>query len=232
MERRLGSQALRRRRIPRTTVALIPLILLLVPLVALLVGLSGQAEDGGAETYLFAQPVSRADVLLGRWLGEAGALALALLVGFGGGAAMVAANAGIADISSFAVTVAGTLALALAFLSLGACIAALVRRRAVALAAGALVWFCFVLLFDAVALTATVWLPGRAGARLLMWSVFLNPADLTRVVVLSLGGTPHLLGAAGDAWTRLLGGPALAIAGSVTALLSGSRSRSRRRGRY
>jgi hypothetical protein len=55
-----------------------------------------------------------------------------------------------------------------------------------------------VLLFDALALGAAVWLTGRAGSRLLMLSVFANPADLMRVLTLSLAGTPYLLGAAGE----------------------------------
>jgi Cu-processing system permease protein len=202
----------------RTTVALVPLILLVVPLVSMLVALSGQAEDEGTETYLYAMPVARSAILFGRWLGEATALIVALLVGLGAGGAIVATSAGFADVASFAVVVAGTVALSLAFLSIGTCIAAMVPKRAVALAIGALAWFGFVLLFDALALTLGAWLPGRTGARVLMWSVFLNPADLMRVVVLSLGGTPHLLGAAGDAWTLLLGGPVGATAASIAAL--------------
>ena len=44
------------------------------------------------------------------------------------------------------------------------------------------------------------------GARVLVLSVFANPADLMRVLTLSLAGTPHLLGAAGESWNRVLGG--------------------------
>lgn len=46
----------------------------------------------------------------------------------------------------------------------------------------------------------------EAGARVLFVSVFGNPADLVRVLVLSVSGTPHVLGAAGESWSRLLGG--------------------------
>ena len=191
----------------RTTVALVPLVLLLVPLVAILLGVAGQTEEPGADAFLHAQPVTRFEVLLGRWAGQGAAVGCALAAGFGAGAAVVALGAGLADLPRFLVFAAATFALALAFLAIAALVAALVERRVAAIATGAFIWFCCVLLFDAMALASAVWLTGRAGSRLLMASVFANPADLMRVVTLSLAGTPHLLGAAGESWHRFLGGP-------------------------
>lgn len=191
----------------RTTVALIPVVLLLVPLVAILVGIAGQAGESGSDAFLYAQPLTRSEILLGRWLGEGAALSSALIAGFGAGASYIALGAGGEDAFKFVLFTAATVALALVFLALGALVATLVERRIAALAVGTFVWFFFILLFDAVALSAAVWLTGQAGTRLLMVSVFSNPADLMRVLTLSLAGTPHLLGAAGESWHRFLGGP-------------------------
>jgi Cu-processing system permease protein len=191
----------------RTTVALTPLVLLFVPLVALLLGVSGQTSETGCDAFLYSQPVTRVEVLLGRWLGQSAALGGALLAGFGAGGAVVALGAGAADLARFIVFLAATFALALVFLAIAALLAALVERRTAALAAGAFVWFFFVLLFDGIALASAVWLTGRAGSRVLMFSVFANPTDLVRILTVSLAGTPHLLGAAGESWHRLLGGP-------------------------
>jgi Cu-processing system permease protein len=196
----------------RTTVALVPLVLLLVPLVAILLGVTGQTTEDGADAFLYGQPVTRFEVLLGRWMGQGAALGCALAAGFGAGASMVALGAGVDDLPRFLVFATATFALALAFLAISALVAAVVERRVVALAVGAFLWFFFVLLFDAVALAAAVWLTGRAGSRVLMASVFANPADLMRVLTLSLAGTPHLLGAAGESWHRYLGGPGWAAA--------------------
>jgi len=44
------------------------------------------------------------------------------------------------------------------------------------------------------------------GGRLLFASVFGNPVDAVRVAMLSVSGTPNVLGAAGEAWFRFLGG--------------------------
>ena len=55
---------------------------------------------------------------------------------------------------------------------------------------------------------------------MLFGSIFGNPVDLVRVVALSVSGTPNVLGAAGEAWMRFLGGTltAFVAAGSVLVL--------------
>lgn len=190
----------------RTTVALMPLVLLLVPLVAILLGVAGQTTEAGSDAFLFSQPVTRFEVILGRWCGQSAALGCALAAGLGAGGIVVALGAGAADVARFLVFVAATFVLALVFLAIAALLAACFERRTAALASGAFAWFFFVLLFDGIALASAVWLTGRAGSRLLMLSVFANPADLVRVLTLSFAGTPHLLGAAGESWQRFLGG--------------------------
>lgn len=202
----------------RTTVALVPLVLLLVPLVAILLGVSGQTTEAGSDAFLYSQPVTRFEVILGRWLGQSAALGAALAAGLGAGGAFVALGAGSADLPRFVVFAAATFVLALVFLAIAALLGAVFEGRTAALAAGAFAWFFFVLLFDGIALASAVWLTGRAGSRLLMLSVFANPADLVRVLTLSLAGTPHLLGAAGESWQRFLGGPAWAAFVACAAL--------------
>jgi ABC-type transport system involved in multi-copper enzyme maturation permease subunit len=109
--------------------------------------------------------------------------------------------------------------LAIVFLSLAAVIASATDKRVTALGAGIFAWFFFALLYDGAMLSAAGWLTGRAGGRLLFVSVFGNPADLVRVVTLSWAGSPNVLGAAGEAWIRFLGGTAMAAAAAVTALV-------------
>ena len=68
------------------------------------------------------------------------------------------------------------------------------------------------------ALALAGWLTGSLGGRILFGSVFGNPADLIRVVALSVSGTPNVLGAAGDAWVRFLGGTTGAAVAAMAAL--------------
>jgi Cu-processing system permease protein len=202
----------------------------LVPLVAILLSVSSQTTEAGSDAFLYSQPVTRFEVVLGRWCGQSVALGCALAAGLGAGGTLVALAAGAADISRFLVFAAATFVLALVFLAIGALLAAAFEKRTAALAAGAFAWFFFVLLFDGIALASAVWLTGRAGSRLLMLSVFANPADLVRVLTLSASGTPHLLGAAGESWQRFLGGPdwaallaCIALAGWIAVPLTAAR---------
>jgi Cu-processing system permease protein len=195
----------------RTTMALVPVALILAPLSALVLGVSAQAPEPGVDDFLFTQPVSRRAVVIGRWAGEAAALGTATAVGLGAGAIVVSASAGLDGLAGYAFFTASAVVLAWIFLAIAAAIAAAARSRTAALAGGTFAWFVFVLLYDGVALSLAGWLSGPTGGRVLFASVFGNPADLVRVAVLMVAGHANVLGAAGDAWLRFLGGPASAL---------------------
>ena len=82
------------------------------------------------------------------------------------------------------------------------------------------VWFVFVLLYDAAALSAASWLTGAWGGRVLFVSVFGNPADVVRISMLLVAGTSNVLGATGEAWTRFLGGDVRAAVVTALALMA------------
>jgi Cu-processing system permease protein len=203
----------------RTTLALVPIVLVLVPLSALVLGVSGQTTEAGGEAFLFSQPVARAAIVGGRWAGEAAALAAAIVGGLGTGALLIVVNAGAEGLTGYIFFTVASVVLGWIFLAIAAAIAAATDNRTAALGVGTFVWFFFVLLYDGVALSLAGWLTAASGGRVLLASVFGNPADLVRVLMLSISGSPNVLGAAGDAWTRFLGGPAAALAWSAAALL-------------
>lgn len=202
----------------RTTVTLVPVVLILVPLAAVVLAVSGHSSEPDGQPFLFAQPVSRSAILVGRWLGQAAALGGAVLAGLSIGAGMIALGSGVDGIGRFALFGAASIALALVFLSLGAAIAAATEKRVAALGVAVFAWFVFVLLYDGAMLSIAGFLTGRIGGRILFLSIFGNPADLVRIVALSWAGTPNVLGATGDAWLRFLGGSVAAGALAVTAL--------------
>lgn len=202
----------------RTTMALVPVVMILVPLAALVLGVSGQAAEPGGEPFLFGQPVLRATVVIGRWMGESAALGGAIVVGLGVGGGVVAIGSGADGLPRFVVFVLAALVLAVIFLSIAAAIAAATDKRVAALGVATFAWFFFVLLYDGAALSLAGWITGSLGGRVLFGSVFGNPADLVRVVTLSVAGTPNVLGAAGDAWIRFLGGTTTATVAAISAL--------------
>jgi Cu-processing system permease protein len=205
----------------RTTVALVPLMLMVAPLAALLVGITGHSGDAVGEGFLFALPLSRSEILVGRWLGQVAALGTSLGVGFAAGALVVVALTGTAEgLPRFAVFVLASALLSAAFLSLAALVSACCGPRTAALGVGCFVWFVLVILHDALSLWLAGQVAGRAGARVLLASVLLNPVDTARVAILSLAGTPHVLGAAGEAWALAFGGAAPAAVVAFATLLA------------
>jgi Cu-processing system permease protein len=134
----------------RTAASLINLVMLIVPLMALTAGagsLAGERERGTLN-YLLAQPVSRLEIVLGKYLGLAIALLASLCLGFGLCAGVIAGRGSGADAASFLRLVMLAYALALCMLSVGMLISAFARRSAVALAAAVFTWLALAFLGD------------------------------------------------------------------------------------
>ncbi len=134
----------------RTAAGLLNLVMLVVPLMALTAGagsIAGERERGTL-LYLLAQPVSRTQVLLGKYLGLAAALVCSLCIGFGISGGVLAWRAGGVGVGAYAMLVGLTALLALAMLSIGLLISVVSRRSAVATGLGLFVWLALVFLSD------------------------------------------------------------------------------------
>lgn len=134
----------------RTAAGLLNLIMLVVPLMALTAGagsIAGERERGTL-LYLLAQPVSRAQVLLGKYLGLAAALLCSLGIGFGVSAGVLAWRAGGVGVGSFVMLIAFTAMLAVAMLSLGVLISVVSRRTGVATGIALFAWLTLVFVSD------------------------------------------------------------------------------------
>ncbi|MCB0175574.1 MAG: ABC transporter permease subunit, partial [Anaerolineae bacterium] len=92
--------------------------------------LAGERERGTLG-YLLAQPINRAEVLLGKYLGLAASLLGALALGFGLSAIVIAGQGGQTDAGAFGLMAGFAFILALGMLSLGFLISVLSRKAAV-----------------------------------------------------------------------------------------------------
>lgn len=192
----------------RTSASLVELVSLVVPLAALLMGVLALAPERGTAELLFAQPVSRGAVLVGKLLGLFVALAAAQSVGFGAAGLVVFSQAGEEGAGGYALLVLGAVLLTAAFLAIAALLAAgaVGRRRVRALALAVVVWFVAVVLFDLAALGAASLLPSGTASRLLVIAVVVNPVDAVRTAsLLAVEGTAAF-GSASLAFLRLTGG--------------------------
>lgn len=201
----------------RTSASLVQLVVLLVPLAALLMGVLTIAPERSTSELLFAQPVSRRAILLGRVIGLAVALAAAEAVGFGTAGLLVFFRAGDEGAAGFAQLVGFALLLTAIFVSLAALIASAAtgRRRGRALAIALVVWFAAVILVDLAALGVASLLPSGPASRVLVAAVLANPAAAVRTgALLGIEGTAAF-GAGSLALLRATHGPlgaAVAIA--------------------
>lgn len=196
----------------RTAASLVQLVLLVVPLAALSFGALALTPERGASELLFAQPVSRARILAGRYLGLFAALAAAQAIGFGLAGVVIRDEAGLGGLGGFAAVVAVSLVLTAVFLSIAAMLAqARVARRARVLAMALVVWFVAVVLYDLAVLGAASLLRSGTASRLLIVAALVNPADAARVVALMAVEGTAAFGAASLALQRFAGGAANAI---------------------
>jgi len=134
----------------RTTAGLINLVLLVVPLMALTAGAGSIASDRerGMLAYVLAQPLARSEVLLGKYLGLAGALAACLCLGIGVCAVILAWKGAATGPSSLLWLVGLSLMLALGMLSVGMLVSVLARRTSVAVGTAIFLWLTLVFVTD------------------------------------------------------------------------------------
>lgn len=190
----------------QTAAGLLNLIMLMVPLMALTAGavsVAGERERGTL-LYLLAQPVSRSEVLLGKFLGLAVALCAALCIGFGLSAAVLAWKTGGAGAGAFVLLVALTCALAVVMLAVGLLISVLTSKAGVATGVAVFVWFALVFLSD-LGLMA-----GSLVFKLRVQQIFalavLNPLQAFKMSVIDgLNASLDVLGPVGVYATRSLG---------------------------
>ena len=182
----------------RTTAALLNLALLFVPLIALSLGglgIAGELEDGSLAV-LLANPVTRAEVFFGKYLGMVAAVGAAVLAGFGLAGVVVGVLAGGGAVRPFLLLVALTLLLAAAMLALGTLISVSTRSRARAVGAAFAAWLALVYLCDLGAIglaIARALSPGQVFALALV-----NPVEQARVLgTLALTSRPEVRGPAG-----------------------------------
>jgi len=202
----------------RTTASLLSLVLYLIPLVALMMGTQSFLTSADDEM-LFAQPISRGEILLGKLLGLFAAIVTATFVGFGVGGLIIATQTDANDFVGYPVFVALSLVLSLVFLSLSMLGAIACGRRTKAYGVALLVWFFFVIFYDLLVLGGSLLFKERTANLFIFASLFGNPVDMVRVAgLLSLKGG-EIFGAAGAALLKFLGGEMQGIFALILALL-------------
>ncbi|MCA9973037.1 MAG: ABC transporter permease subunit [Anaerolineales bacterium] len=196
----------------RTSASLVNLILLIVPLMGLTLGalsLAGEREQGTL-LYLLAQPISPAELLLGKFIGLALALVAALSLGFGLTAVFIAGSGGGGAVATYLTLLGLACLLAIASLSVGYLISAVVRRAATAVGLALFGWLLLVFFGDLGVMGTALVL--RLDVSQLLLLALLNPLQLFKIAaILDLRQNLELLGPAGVFALRTYGAALLPL---------------------
>lgn len=172
-------------------VSLSSLSIFLIPLIAMLLShdaLIGEIERG-TMALLLSYPISRTQVLIGKFIGHLCVLTLATAVGYGLAGLAIQLSHGALGLSGWKpmiLLIVASVLLGAAFMSMGYLISAKVKERATAAGIAIGVWLFFVVIFDMAILGALV-----ADSKQLITPALLNiillfnPTDIYRLLNLT-----------------------------------------------
>jgi Cu-processing system permease protein len=172
------------RSIEITIASLVSLVIYLVPLIALILGFDaivGERERGSLDL-LLSMPLTRFELLLGKFLGLSAALACSTVAGFGLVGLLLGSRLPPQAWYHYAGFILSSVLLGMAFLSLAVTVSVFATDRARASGGAIALWFFFVLVFDLVLLGALVVGGAAVAADAFPYLLLLNPADVFRIL--------------------------------------------------
>ncbi|MBY6185271.1 ABC transporter permease [Marinobacter hydrocarbonoclasticus] len=175
--------------------ALATLAAVLIPLIAIQLSYDsfvGEREDGTL-LLMLSYPLGRKHILLGKFLGQGGILALTALLGFGLTGLIVFAFSSEREglLLGYLGFIATAVLLGWIFIALGYCVSLTAASKGRAAAKLFALWFFFVLLYDLVLLGLLV---GQWGGIWVRGLILMNPVDLFRLTNLMAIGHDSVSG--------------------------------------
>jgi Cu-processing system permease protein len=167
-----------------TIASLVSLVIYLVPLIALILGydaIVGERERGSLDL-LMSLPITRLELLLGKYLGLAAALGFSTVAGFGLAGLTLSYGVGLDALYHYGGFILSTLLMGLAFLSIALLVSVLTTNKVAASGAAVALWFFYVLIYDLILLGVLVVTEGRYTGGAFPVLLLLNPADIFRIL--------------------------------------------------
>ena len=172
------------RSIEFTIASLVSLVIYLIPLIALILGFDaivGERERGSLDL-LLSMPITRFELVLGKYLGLAAALAFSTVAGFGLVAIVLSTQLSLGALLHYFGFMLSSVLLGMAFLSLAVMVSVFASDRTRASGMAIALWFFFVLVFDLLLLGGLVITGGHYGGEIFPYLLLANPADVFRIL--------------------------------------------------
>ena len=167
-----------------TIASLVSLAIYLVPLIALILGydaIVGERERGSLDL-LLSMPLTRLELLLGKYFGLAAALAFSTIAGFGLVGIILSYQLDMESLFHYAGFMFSAILMGMAFLSMAVLISVVASNKVVASGVAIGTWFLYVLVYDLILLGLLVLTEGNLADQVFPVLLLLNPADRKSVV--------------------------------------------------
>ena len=128
-----------------TIQGMMSLVQLLIPIIALMLGYSaiiGEIEKGSMSS-LLSLPVTRFEILLGKFIGLGSLLAITIIIGFGLAGIVIGFNVSDVDYLGYIIFIFATIMIGLVFLALALFLSTLFNKRSTAMGGAIFLWFFF-----------------------------------------------------------------------------------------
>ncbi|MDX2320830.1 MAG: ABC transporter permease subunit [Moritella sp.] len=171
-----------------TIASLSSLAVFLIPLIALLLSYDSFVgeQESGTLLLLLTYPISKIQLLLGKFVGQGCIIALATFIGFGSAALLLGSQSSFAEVlPAFGLFILTATLLGWSFISIAYVISIAVNEKSKAAGLALLTWFFFVLVFDLALLALLVGVDSGFTQQGLVNTMMFNPADIFRLTNLA-----------------------------------------------
>ena len=142
------------RSISATIAVMTAFVLLLIPIIALMLGYAsivGEKEKGSLGV-LLSYPVSRAEIVMGKFVGLGLVVSTAILFGFGIAGIIIGINTKSMDFGKYGLFIISSILFGLSYLAIAILISSLLKKRSTAMGAAIFLWFFFAIIWGMIVL--------------------------------------------------------------------------------
>jgi len=174
-----------------TIVSLASLAIFVIPLIALMLAYDSIVgeEELGTLLLLLSYPITRFQILAGKFIGHAALLAMSTVMGFGlAGIAIAALTGQLMSMElwrALGFFIASATLLGWVFIAFAYLVSVFASEKSRAAGLALIIWFFFVLVFDLLLLGILVGSHGAISAQVFPFLLLLNPADVFRLANLA-----------------------------------------------
>jgi Cu-processing system permease protein len=203
----------------RTATSLVKISGFLIPLFALLLGVFSFISNKEYLELLVTQPISRFQVIVGKYFGLILTLIAATIIGFAIPGIIISLNIGTEGAVSYGFTILFTMLLGVVFIGIAILISHISNRQQIAIGIAIGIWIFFEVVYGIIILGTTLYFSPQTLKIVLLAGLFCNPIDIMRVLSLITVGGLEFFGPAGATLYKIVGSEVLTILYGVVALV-------------